>query len=236
MKNFNENLPIGVFDSGIGGLCVLKDLQNYFPSENFVYYGDNLNAPYGNKDISTLKALTINSLNLLTNEKVKAIVIGCNTLSANLYKFIKESVRVSVIKTLPPICNDRNKALLCTVKTANSSFVKRNFKGKVIPLEDLAIQIEKNALNLSKIDLSNVASVIPLTTTEVVLGCTHYHLVKTHLENLIKIPVTDSYETVKYQLELELKKHKLFKNLGKGEIKFIGECADFNEKIFKTIL
>ena len=232
-----ENLPIGVFDSGVGGLCVLKDLCDFFPFENFVYFGDNLNAPYGNKDIQTLKSLSKNIVERLISFGVKGIVIGCNTLSCNLYNFIKDCACVPVIKTLPPKCNDRRAVLLCTVKTSESVYVKNNFKGLVIPLKSLAKDIEANVFNLEGIDLSQIAMKIPLNASKIILGCTHYHFLKNRLQSLFpSIVVEDGYSEVKRLLYSKLKKQMLFKNSKKGSVTFIGECADFNEKIFKTLL
>ena len=76
MKKIDKNLPIGVFDSGFGGLCVLKELADFFPSETFIYYGDNQNAPYGNKSKKDLKRLSLNAVNYLKGKGVKAIVIA----------------------------------------------------------------------------------------------------------------------------------------------------------------
>ncbi|MBQ3234923.1 MAG: aspartate/glutamate racemase family protein [Clostridia bacterium] len=232
MKKLDKNLPIGVFDSGIGGLCVLKELADFFPCENFIYFGDNLNAPYGNKDLNTLKALTANAVDRLKGEGVKALVIGCNTLSSNLYRFVKERAGVPVIKTLPPKCKDKNKVLLCTVKTAESNFVKRFFKGRVIGLRNLAGDIEKSVFNLEQINLDFLVNSIPKTASGVVLGCTHYHYVKPIIESLSKIPVEDGYKRVKFSLRKVLKKQKLFKNSKNRAIKFIGESSNFNEKVY----
>lgn len=236
MKKVKNDLAIGVFDSGLGGLCVLKDLAEFLPLENFMYYGDNENAPYGNKDIETLKSLSLGAVNRLLDEGVKAIVIGCNTLSSHLYKYIRDCAGVPVIKTLPPKSNNKNDILICTQKTAESSYVLNGFKGLVIPSKTLAIDIEKNIFNLSKIDLKNITELIPLTTDKVVLGCTHYHYVKSMLELLTNVKVIDGYSKVKFDLYDTLKKHKLFTFRNNGEIKFIGASSSFNGKVYYEIL
>lgn len=235
MKNLNANLPIGVFDSGLGGLSVLQELETFLPNESFVYFGDNLNAPYGNKSIEELKSLSKRAVDVLKEFKVKVIVIACNTLSTNLYDYIKDCASVPVIKTLPPK-SEGGDCLLCTVKTAESDFVKKNFKGKVIPLEDLAQKIEENIFDLSKIDLNPVISRLPLTTNKVILGCTHYHFIKQRLESAVSVPVVDGFLSVKNSLFSTLKKLKLFNFQNQGEITFVGESKELNYKVYSEIL
>ncbi len=236
MKNLSANLPIGVFDSGLGGLSVLKELESFLPTESFVYFGDNLNAPYGNKSIEDLKFLSKRAVDILKEFKVKAIVIACNTLSTNLYGYIKDYAKVPVVKTIPPKSKDINDCLLCTVKTAESDFVKKNFEGKVIPLEDLAKKIEENIFDLNKIDLKPIISRLPLTTNKIILGCTHYHFIKQRLESVVSVPVVNGFSTVKDSLFATLKKLKLFNFQKQGEITFVGESKELNYKVYSEIL
>ena len=74
--------PIGFFDSGVGGISVLKTAFRLMPNENYIYYGDNLNAPYGEKSEEQIKALSLNAANFLYAKGVKAIVIACNTATS----------------------------------------------------------------------------------------------------------------------------------------------------------
>lgn len=77
-----NNLPIGVFDSGVGGLSVVKQIQKILPQENIIYFGDTARIPYGNKSIDTINMYTNETVEFLLNKGVKAIVIACNTISA----------------------------------------------------------------------------------------------------------------------------------------------------------
>jgi glutamate racemase len=77
-----NNLPIGVFDSGVGGLSVVKQIKNILPEENIIYFGDTARIPYGNKSIDTIKNYTNETVDFLLKKGVKAIVIACNTISA----------------------------------------------------------------------------------------------------------------------------------------------------------
>lgn len=236
MKKIDKNLPIGVFDSGFGGLCVLKELTEFFPSESFIYFGDNQNAPYGNKSKKQLKRLSMNALNHLKAKGVKAVVIACNTLSTNLYKYIKVKARVPVIKTLPPKSKDKRDCLICTVNTANSKYVKRHFKGIVLSSESLAKNIEENVFNLDGINLSYLTSQIPLTTKRIILGCTHYHYLLDRIKKLTNLPVFDGYRSVKFTLYKKLKKHKLFTLQKNGNVTFVGESSQLNSKVYYSVL
>ena len=76
------NSPIGFFDSGVGGLSVMKKAMIYMPEENYIYLGDSGNAPYGVKDIPEIKKLTLNNVEFLIEKGVKAVVVACNTATS----------------------------------------------------------------------------------------------------------------------------------------------------------
>ena len=81
-------MRIGVFDSGIGGLTVLKTLIKKYPNNEYIYYGDTKNLPYGNKSIEELKELSSNIIEFLLKKEVDIIVIACGTISSNLSRNI----------------------------------------------------------------------------------------------------------------------------------------------------
>lgn len=85
-----KNSPIGVFDSGVGGLTVLKQLIRFLPNENFVYLGDTARVPYGNKSPETVKSYSIEATKFLISKGVKLIVIACNTVSSIAMDSVKE--------------------------------------------------------------------------------------------------------------------------------------------------
>ena len=100
----NKNLPIGVFDSGIGGLTVLYKLIEMFPNEDFVYVGDTLNLPYGTKTKEQLRTLVSNVSNYLNELPVKSIVIACNTATTNS-GHLKETLDLPIIGVIEPTAN-----------------------------------------------------------------------------------------------------------------------------------
>ena len=81
-----DNRPIGVFDSGIGGLTVLREIWNAVPGESTVYFGDNSRAPYGTKSRSTIIRYSLQNMEFLESRDVKMIVVACNTASAYAYE------------------------------------------------------------------------------------------------------------------------------------------------------
>ena len=78
----NKEKPIGFFDSGVGGISVLKESLKVLPNEDFVYFGDSINAPYGIKDVNEVKKLTFNAVDFLLDKGVKVVVIACNTATS----------------------------------------------------------------------------------------------------------------------------------------------------------
>jgi len=86
-----DNRPIGVFDSGLGGLTVLKEIKNLLPRESIVYFGDSGRAPYGSKSKETVVKYTFQDIRFLLNQDIKMIVIACNTASACSLDQVKNS-------------------------------------------------------------------------------------------------------------------------------------------------
>ena len=97
-----DNRPIGVFDSGIGGLTVLREIWRAVPGESTIYFGDNSRAPYGTKSRSTIIRYSLQNLKFLETKDVKMIVIACNTASAYAYDELKKRADVPVVEVVTP--------------------------------------------------------------------------------------------------------------------------------------
>ena len=97
-----DNRPIGVFDSGIGGLTVLREILNAVPGESTVYFGDNSRTPYGTKSRSTVIRYSLQNMKFLESKDVKMIVIACNTASAYAYEELKARSKVPVVEVVTP--------------------------------------------------------------------------------------------------------------------------------------
>ena len=97
-----DNRPIGIFDSGIGGLTVLREIMAALPGESTVYFGDNGRAPYGNKSHRTIIQYSLQDMSFLLEHDVKMIVIACNTASTHAYKTLAASSKVPVVEVVYP--------------------------------------------------------------------------------------------------------------------------------------
>ena len=97
-----DNRPIGVFDSGLGGLTVLREMMKHCPNEKLVYFGDCGRIPYGTKSKETVQKYTLQDINFLLSKNVKAIVIACNTASAYGYELAKQSIDHPVFEVVSP--------------------------------------------------------------------------------------------------------------------------------------
>ena len=261
MKNFNENLcaktlnplsPVGVFDSGIGGLNVLKRAVKKLPHESFIYLGDNDNAPYGNKSEAELYLLAKTCVTELLKHNVKAIVVACNTLSSTVFERLKKTVDVPLIPTLPPLIKNKTRRtlLLCTPNTAKSAYVAKNYAfAQVLLLPFLAAEIERYlyckdtvesfplAPDLKKINLTADLRGAYGIYDNVVLGCTHYSFLKKEIAaRFPSAKILSGEENAAEALKTQLAKNFALKpHARKGGVRFIGNSASKNEQMFDFV-
>ena len=131
MKNIfidnKDDRPIGVFDSGLGGLTVLNDLAKSFPNQSYIYLGDLANLPYGNKSKNNIIKCSVSCANFLIEKNVKGVIIACNTSSSYAYKKLKESLSIPVYDVINPCAESVSKsglkkiAIIGTEKTIESN-------------------------------------------------------------------------------------------------------------------
>jgi len=175
-------MKVGVFDSGIGGLTVLKKLIENYPLNDYIYYGDTINIPYGEKDINTLYSLSSKIVEFFIENKCDLIVIACGTISSNCYYKLKENYNIEIIDIISPTIryikenNYKDIGVLATTRTINSHIFKNSLE---IPVYEEACSefvdlIENNIKDLINVDkhLKNIKS------NNIILGCTHYPLIK----------------------------------------------------------
>jgi len=134
LKTEFDNRPIGVLDSGIGGLTVLKHLVEKMPSEKFIYYGDTKNLPYGEKSTAHLVEIVKNIFDFFIDKNVKAVIHGCNTTSAQVYDKIKDNYDFPIYPILQIACegiakeNYKKLAVFATTATVNSGMYTKSLK------------------------------------------------------------------------------------------------------------
>ena len=97
-----QNSPIGVFDSGLGGLTVLKSLEKILPNESFIYFGDTAHVPYGTKSVDTVIKYSQNILDFFIKQRTKAVVIACNTASAVAYHALQKNYSIPLFDVVSP--------------------------------------------------------------------------------------------------------------------------------------
>lgn len=212
-----DNRSIGIFDSGVGGLTVFKEIRKLLPNENLIYFGDTARVPYGNKSPLVVQKYSLEIAKFLEMQNVKMIVIACNTASALALTKLKNEVRIPVIGVIEPgvraaikSAKNNNIAVIGTKATINSGAYQNRIKRLRNSINVLAIPcplfvpiVEENLINtkvtedamemyLSDIKKADIKSVI--------LACTHYPLLKKQISRFFddKITLVDSaYETAK---------------------------------------
>lgn len=241
--SMNEQF-IAVLDSGIGGISVLKELVKAFPNESFLYFGDNNNAPYGNKTKERLLSITIHNIDIIKKYPIKALVLACNTLSVNLISDIKDYSGVETFGIFPPVEKcviNKEKTLLLATKRTSENYINTPLL-EVVGLLDLVCKIEDNIFDLEKVDFvrslkeSSCGQFIDVKGyyNTVILGCTHY--------NFIKIKISDHFQPQKiidgttfliFNLKKYLKNKKSIENTKRFSVFFIGENAKENQYFFE---
>ena len=195
-------LPIAVFDSGIGGISVLKELVAVLPNENFIYFGDTANAPYGVKSADRVRELTFSVYESLRNEGIKAFVIACNTATsaavASLREKYPEDIIIGVEPALKPAvkcCENPTVAVLATPLTLKEEkfallMQKCGSEARVIPFAcpGLVEFVERGEVSGDALHSFLDELLSPLKEEKldaVVLGCTHYPFVKAEISAVL---------------------------------------------------
>src|SRR3989338_4643893 len=182
--------PIGVFDSGVGGLSVLKELVKLMPRENYIFVADQFNVPYGEKTKAELEKITLNICKFLVSKKSKIVVAACNTATCHALSFLRSRVNVPVVGTVPAIKPAAERSLsgkigvLSTPATAKSAYLKDLIKVhapnmRVIRIGCLNLEnaVETGDLNSPKVSRLLTKYIKPVKDAGadiIVLGCTHY--------------------------------------------------------------
>ena len=210
-----DNRPIGVFDSGIGGLTVLKEINRLLPQESVVYFGDSGRAPYGTKSKETVIKYTFQDIRFLQNQDIKMIVIACNTASACSLERVKNSFDFPIVEVVEPGAAAAAKAtrnnrvgVIGTPATIGSGVYEKaitKINGSIdifskpcpmfVPLVEEGWWENEIAYKIAEEYL------LPLKELEIdtlVLGCTHYPL----LQNTIQKVMGDDVKLVNSALEV----------------------------------
>ncbi len=231
--------PIGIFDSGVGGTSIWKELNLLLPHENTMYLADSKNAPYGEKSKEEIISLSKKNIDLLLNKDCKLIVVACNTATTNAIKILRETYPIPIIGIEPAIkpaaLNTKTKTIgiLATKGTLSSELFHKTtdlFANGIKVVEQVGeglVGLIENG-NIYSEEMSSLLKLYmkPMLDANVdylVLGCTHYpYLLPQLLEILPKhIKIIDSGEAVARQTQAVLKQHQLLnQSISKPQIEF----------------
>lgn len=194
--------PIGIFDSGIGGLTLAHTITELMPQEPIIYFGDTAHLPYGDKSATAIQAYSVKICNLLLEKNCKLILIACNSASAAAYDLVKAYVgtKAIVVNVIDPVIQyldrdweNKKLGLIGTKQTVNSGIYARkatelakNIQVKSLATPLLAPMIEEGFFN-NRISEQIIQEYLANPTLDgidgLILGCTHYPLIKKQIED-----------------------------------------------------
>jgi glutamate racemase len=234
--NLNDR-PIGVFDSGIGGLTVAAALHKRLPTENLIYLGDTARVPYGTKSSTAVNRYALESALFLLNRGVKMIVVACNTVSAVALPRLRELLSVPMIGVVEPgvkaalaVSKSHRIGVIATPSTiASKAYQSRieaalphsNVWGRACPL--LVPMAEEGRLEGAVVILvlkEYLQSFQRHHIDTLILGCTHYPLFRSAISEVIgeNVKLVDSAETVSREVEAVLLRESMLRTHGPGVI------------------
>ena len=241
------NSPIGVFDSGLGGLTVLKSLEKILPHESFIYFGDTAHVPYGTKSAETVTQYSRHILEFFLKHKTKAVVIACNTASAVAFRRLQRDYDIPLFDVVSPsveysinITKTRKIGVIGTYSTIHSKDYTEMFKKlgsncKIyeipcplfVPIieegwSDSAVAKDITEIYLRDFVNSNIDTLI--------LGCTHYPIMANTIQSVLSnnIQLVYSGETVGHRLLEFLLNNNCETSSGSPSVKFF--VSDFPQK------
>lgn len=239
MKDKHAQNYIGIFDSGIGGTSIWREIKTLLPNEDTIYLSDSKNAPYGQKSKEKIIELSVKNTEFLIKKGCKIIVVACNTATTNAISYLRENYNIPFIGIEPAIkpaslqTETNTIGILATKGTLNSElFEKTSSKidEKITIIEQigegLVELIEDGKINSSKMTKLLDNYLTPMLKQNVdclVLGCTHYPYLIPQIRNIVgkKIQIIDSGEAVAKQTKHILQKNNLLtSSVAKGNHKF----------------
>lgn len=216
------HLPIGVFDSGVGGLTVYRALHDRLPNEHFVYLGDTARVPYGTKSMATVERYALENAQFLADQGIKMLVVACNTASALALPSIRKQIGIDVVGVIGPggrkaveiaKCESPRIGVIATEATVSSGAyslaIKRACAEAVVmetacplfvPLAEEGWTSEPETISIAERYLAHIHDFRP---DAVVLGCTHYPILREVIEKTLgkNVALIDSGEAAAEEVE-----------------------------------
>lgn len=217
---------IGVFDSGIGGLTVVRALMDLLPDQDIVYLGDTARTPYGSKSADTIIRYSLNNTDFLIRRGAEMIVIACNTASSYAYEAVRSKFHIPVFEVIGPgaqLAVQRSKkqriGVIGTRATVASGGyekkirqIKANAKVVMTPCPLLVPLVEEGWLKRPETAMIVRKYLAPLKRSQIdtlILGCTHYPVLRSIIQRKIgaRVNLVDSAEAVAIQVRQQLASH-----------------------------
>lgn len=253
--NNNAHAPIGLFDSGIGGLTVANAIINQLPNETLIYFGDTAHLPYGDKSAETIRYYTKTIGAFLLSKECKIIVIACNTASSVAFEMLENLVgdKVYVFNVIDAVVDEvikknyKKVGVIGTLGTINSNAYKTKINAKdasvevyQLPTPLLAPMIESGFVDgqISHLVIEEYLNATELQDIDtLILACTHYPLIKKEIEDYYaaknkKVDVLATNEIVAAHIKKFMIEHGLVNYEKKGKNAFY--VSDYTESFEKT--
>lgn len=241
-----KNRPIGIFDSGVGGLTVAKSVRKKLPNEDIIYFGDTARVPYGNKGKDTIIRFSREIMDFLVKKKVKLVVVACNTASSFSLKELKKSYKVPVVGVISPGMREAVKrtktgriGVIGTTSTISSGAYNKELKRiakkpyKIyskdcplfVPLVENKFSNDRIAYEVAEKYLGELKK---RKIDSLILGCTHYPILKKVIQKVMKhTNLIDSSVAVAEEVKKVLKKEKIESPKRKGKLScFVSDDVD----------
>jgi len=232
-----QDKPIGVFDSGLGGLTVFKEMRKILPYEDIIYFGDTMRVPYGDKSVENIRKFASDISQFFYSLDVKMIVVACNTVSANALDVVEEISKVNVVGVIKPGVDAalkrtktgkivvigtratiKSHAYLKTIKS-----ISKKIKVKEKPCPLFVPIVEEGFVNhpVSELVVYEYLSEFKDTDYDtIILGCTHYPLLKKQIKKVLgsNINIIDSSKVCANHVKDELVKNNIaYEGVRKGK-------------------
>lgn len=243
--------PIGVIDSGVGGLTVMHELMRQLPKEKLIYVGDTLRCPYGSRNAEEVKQFTFEMVHFLLEKDIKMIVVACNTATAFALEALQEALSIPVVGVIQPgaraaikVTKNNDIGIIGTEGTVKSDAyadalhkIKNNVTVHSLACPSFVPMVEKGVLSGEEA-LENVSRTLqPLKDKRLdtlILGCTHYPLIENTIQTVMGEHVTliSSSEETARETSTILSVHELLNSKsGRRNHQFFttGDLAVFNE-------
>ena len=218
-----QQLPIGIFDSGIGGLTVMQELINVLPGESFIYFGDTARLPYGNKSPEAIIRCSVENAMFLMEHQIKLLIVACNTASAYAMEQLRELCGVPVIGVIEPgaqraveVSKNGKIAVLGTKATIKSDayrreILSRNPQAQVVsvacPLFVPLVEEQFTKHPAARLIVRDYLSALKGQVDTLLLGCTHYPLLRDVIaEEIGDVAIVDSATTCALEVAAVLAK------------------------------